>query len=260
MTMASFGPGADATKAAFVSGAGRGIAKRIALRLAAEGWCVGVCDLSRERAEGTSAEIVAAGGTAVPLHADIIEEASVVEAVGRFTDAFDRVDLLVNAAGAYGQGFRPTHETPLDEWKRVIESNLTGYFLCAKHVLPIMMRQQRGRIINFASNAGRSVSPLLGASYTAAKTGVIGLTRHLAVEYASHGILVNTVAPGPVDGERVRDLLREAGGVEALAAKIPLGRLATEDDVAEVVLFLASDAARYMTGAILDVNGGYVLA
>jgi NAD(P)-dependent dehydrogenase (short-subunit alcohol dehydrogenase family) len=123
-----------------------------------------------------------------------------------------------------------------------------------------MVAQKSGRIINFSSNAGRSVSPLLGASYTAAKAGVIGLTRHLAHEYASSGILVNTIAPGPVDGERVEKLLESRGGTKELAKFIPLGRLASEEDITDVVLFLASDASRFMTGAILDVNGGYVLA
>ena len=123
-----------------------------------------------------------------------------------------------------------------------------------------MMSQGSGRIINFASNAGRSVSPLLGASYTAAKTGVIGLTRHLAHEYGKHGIRVNTLAPGPVDSERVSELVDSEDTKNALASQIPLGRLAQTDDVVKVLQFLVSDASSYMSGAILDVNGGYVLA
>ncbi len=168
-------------------------------------------------------------------------------------------DLLVNAAGSYGQAFRATHETPVDEWQSVIGSNLTGYFLCSKHVLPHMMAQRSGQIINFASNAGRSVSPLLGASYTAAKTGVIGLTRHLAHEYGQYGIRVNTIAPGPVNGERVSELVGGGDGQAKIEAQMPLGRLAETQDVVDVVLFMASDASRFMTGAILDVNGGFVL-
>jgi 3-oxoacyl-[acyl-carrier protein] reductase len=117
-----------------------------------------------------------------------------------------------------------------------------------------------GRIINFASNAGRSVSPLLGCSYTAAKTAVIGMTRHLSREYAKHGILVNTIAPGPVAGERVSELLNGDEDAAALHAQIPIGRLAEANDIVDVVLFMASDASRYMSGAILDVSGGLILA
>ncbi len=108
-----------------------------------------------------------------------------------------QIDVLINGAGAYGEAFRATHETPEAEWDLVLDSNLKGSFLCAKHVIPHMIAAGRGRIINFSSNAGRSTSPLLGASYTAAKAGVFGLSRHLAIEYASRGILVNTIAPGP---------------------------------------------------------------
>ena len=139
-------------------------------------------------------------------------------------------------------------------------SNVTGTFLTAKAVIPGMVASGGGRIINFSSNAGRSVSPLLGCSYTAAKTAVIGITRHLAHEYASAGILVNTIAPGPVDGVRVADLLDPDHPKEALAAKIPLGRLAHNEDIVGVVLFLAGPAASFMTGAIVDVSGGLVLA
>src|SRR5690606_814728 len=139
---------------------------------------------------------------------------------------WNRIDLLVNAAGSHGLGFRKTEETPLDEWQHVLASNLTGYFLCAKHALPTRMAQKSGRIINFSSNAGRGVTPLLGASHTAAKAGVFVLTRHRAPEYAAHGILVNTIAPRPVHGARVDKLLEGRGGTEQLARSIPLGRLA----------------------------------
>jgi 3-oxoacyl-[acyl-carrier protein] reductase len=247
-------------KVVLVTGAGRGIPRKLALRMAAEGWKVGLCDLVQDRVTATLEEITAAGGEAQGLAADIGREADVAALVALMMDKWCRIDLLVNAAGAYGQAFRSTHETPLEEWERVISSNLTGYFLCAKHVLPPMMAQKSGAIINFASNAGRSVSPLLGASYTTAKTGVIGLTRHLAHEYGRHGIRVNTIAPGPVAGQRVRELVAESDAYQRMESQIPLGRLAEEEDIVDVVLFLASDASRFMTGAILDVNGGYVLA
>jgi NAD(P)-dependent dehydrogenase (short-subunit alcohol dehydrogenase family) len=247
-------------KVVLVTGAGRGIPRKLALRMATEGWKVGLCDLVEDRVASALQQIKDVGGEAVGLAADIGREADVAALVDLMVSTWGRIDLLVNAAGAYGQAFRPTHETPLAEWERVISSNLTGYFLCAKHVLPHMMAQKSGGIVNFASNAGRSVSPLLGASYTSAKTGVIGLTRHLAHEYGKHGIRVNTIAPGPVAGERVRELVAESDAYDRMQSQIPLGRLAQEEDIVDVVMFLASDASRFMTGAILDVNGGYVLA
>jgi 3-oxoacyl-[acyl-carrier protein] reductase len=243
-----------------ITGTGRGIARHAAIALGADGWQVAALDIDGDGASATAAEIKSHGGQAIAIGADIMDENQVQAAVGKTLETWGRIDVLINAAGGYGQAFRATHETPLDEWNRVLGSNLTGYYLCAKQVLPHMMSQGSGRIINFASNAGRSVSPLLGASYTAAKTGVIGLTRHLAHEYGKHGIRVNTLAPGPVDSERVSELVDSEDTKNALASQIPLGRLAQTDDVVKVLQFLVSDASSYMSGAILDVNGGYVLA
>lgn len=253
-------------RVAIISGAGRGIGQAACVRLAGDGWAVCAVDINAVAARETVDLIVRSGDRrAIAVTADISDEAAVHAMVSRTIEEFGRIDALVNAAGGYGAAFRATHETPLDEWQMVLASNLSGYFLCAKHVLPQMLAQQHGCIINFSSNAGRSVSPLLGASYTAAKTGVIGLTRHLAHEYGRRGIRVNTLAPGPVDSERVTELIA-AGNDEAqdrkaqLAKQIPLGRLAQTDDIVDVLTFLLSDASRYMNGAILDVNGGYVLA
>ncbi|HEX2113253.1 MAG TPA: SDR family NAD(P)-dependent oxidoreductase [Alphaproteobacteria bacterium] len=249
-----------AGKVALVTGAGRGMGKRIAERFAREGAAVGVCDLVVERADAVVRDIAAAGGKAMALEADVRVEESVRAMVERLVREHGRVDILVNAAGGYGETYRATHEMPESEWDMVLDSNLKGSFLCAKHVVPHMLRQGGGRIVNFSSNAGRSYSPWLGACYTVAKTGVLGLTRHLAREYAARGILVNTVAPGPTRGERVSDLVGDGAGAEEMARQIPLGRLGEADDIANVVLFVASDAASFMTGAILDVNGGFVLA
>lgn len=247
-------------KVVLITGAGRGIARTMAQAFARQGDTVVVADLVLSRAEETAALITKSNGRALAVEVDVGSEVSVQRMVDTTLKAFGRIDVLINAAGSYGQAFRATHETPEDEWDSVMASNLKGSFLCAKHVIPAMIKAGGGRIINFSSNAGRSTSPLLGASYTAAKTAVIGLTRHLSREYASKGILVNTIAPGPVNGERVADLIGTNGQQTKLAADIPLGRLAEMDDISDVVLFMASDASRFMTGAILDVNGGYVLA
>lgn len=255
-----FVPDAFRGRVFLITGAGRGLGRLAAGRLAGFGAQIGLCDLVAERAEAAADEIVASGGRAMAIPADVGEEADVARSVGAVVERFGRIDVLVNAAGSYGAAYRSTHETPVDEWDRVFASNVRGSFLCAKHVVPHMMAAGGGRIINFASNAGRTVSPLLGCSYTAAKTAVIGLTRHLSREYAAHGILVNTIAPGPVAGERVAGLLGGEDDGEMLRQQIPLGRLADPNEIVDVVLFLASDAARFMTGAILDVSGGLVLA
>ena len=246
-------------KVALVTGAGRGIGRVLVERFGVLGARVGVCDLVPERAQAAVQAIQAVGGEAVALPADVGDEAQVRAATDVLKRQWGRVDILVNGAGSYGAAFRKTHETPVEEWDQVFASNVRGTFLCAKSVIPHMIENGGGRIINVASNAGRSVSPLLGCSYTAAKTAVIGITRHLSREYAKRGILVNTIAPGPVRSERVAGLI-EDGSVVALATQIPLGRLAEPEDIVDVILFLASDASRFMTGSILDVSGGLILA
>lgn len=247
-------------KVVLVTGAGQGIAEATARSFAAAGAQVAVADLVEERASQVAASIRDGGGAALGLHVDVRHGDSVRAMVDAVIGEWGKIDVLVNAAGGYGELFRATHETPDEEWDMVIDSNLKGCFLGAKHVAPHMIKAGGGRIINFSSNAGRSVSPILGCSYTAAKTAVIGLSRHLAREYAAHNILVNTIAPGPVDNPRLAHLLPTDESRADLLAQMPLGRLAQSDEIADVVLFLASDASRYMTGAVLDVNGGYVLA
>lgn len=253
----TFAPNAFAGQVVFITGAGRGIAKVAARKFAALGARVAICDLVGERIRATADEI---GADVLGLAVDVGKESDVKSAVDATIARFGRIDVLVNAAGSYGAAHRVTHETPVDEWDSVFASNVRGSFLTAKHVIPHMMQAGHGTVINFASNAARSVSPLLGCSYTAAKTAILGLTRHLSREYASHGIRVNTIAPGPTEGERNVGLLGNKQGEDALLAQLPLGRLADPEEIVDVVLFLASDASRFMTGAIVDVSGGLILA
>src|ERR1700712_694207 len=159
-------------KVAFVTGAGRGIGRALVEQMGAVGAKVGVCDLIPERAQAAVDAIEAGGGQAIALPADVGDETQVRAAVERLHDEWGQVDILVNGAGSYGAAFRKTHETPVEEWDQVFASNVRGTFLCAKFVIPHMVTAGGGRIINVASNAGRSVSPLLGCSYTAAKTAV----------------------------------------------------------------------------------------
>jgi len=240
-----------------ITGAGRGIARQVALDFAREGARVVVVDMIEDRAKKTAGEIEAAGGTALAVACDIRDEAAVQRMVEETVRAFGGVEVLVNAAGGYTMG-RVSHELSAEDWDLVLDSNLKGMFLCCKHVIPHMLNAGGGRIINFSSNAGRTSSPALGVHYTAAKAGVLGLTRHLAREYAAHQILVNTIAPGPALVERNYEIL-DAEGLERLRRDIPLGRYAEPSDLSAAVRFLAGDGARHITGATLDVNGGYVM-
>ena len=247
-------------KTVIVTGAGRGTGRLVASEFAARGWNVAAADLFEDRVRKLAQEIDPTGAQIRAVQVDVSSDRAVEAMVKSVVDEWKTVDVLVSMAGGYGPSFRNSHETPEDEWDMVVGSNMKGVFLCAKHVIPFMLKSGGGRIINFASNAGRSSSPVLGCSYTAAKTGVIGITRHLAKEYAGRGIVVNTVAPGPLDGDRVADQLRDPQDRQALVASIPVGRLGREAEIAAVVMFLANEAPTYMTGAILDVNGGLVLA
>jgi 3-oxoacyl-[acyl-carrier protein] reductase len=248
---------AAAGKVVVVTGAGRGIARQVAIDFARDGARVVAVDLVEDRAKRTVAEIEAASGTALPVTCDVRDEGAVQQMAEYAARTFGRIDILVNAAGGYTLG-RVSHELSAEDWDMVLDSNLKGSFLCCKHVIPYMLKAGGGRIVNFSSNAGRTSSPALGVHYTAAKAGVLGLTRHLAKEYADRQILVNTVAPGPALVERNFEIMTEQGR-EQLRRDIPLGRYAEPSDLSAVVRFLTSEGARHITGATIDVNGGYVM-
>ena len=240
-----------------VTGAGRGIAVAVAKRFVLEGARVAVVDLLEERAAAVAAEMSKLdAGTAVGIVCDVRSSSSVRQMVDEVHRLFGPVRVLVNAAGSYFT-YKMTHETTEEEWDSVIDSNLKGIFLCCKAVLPDMMQNGGGRIINFASNAARSAASALGVEYTAAKAGVLGVTRHMAKEYARYNILVNTIAPGPTDGPRVRETGQEF--FDNMVKTIPLGRVGQADEIAAVVQFMASDGASFMTGATVDVNGGIIM-
>ena len=243
-----------------ITGSGQGIAASAAQAFAQRGARVGVCDRHADRAAATVKAIEDAGGKAIALTVDVGVEADVMRAAAALKEAFGPIGVLVNGAGSYGKSFQVTHETPVEEWDDVYASNVRGTFLCAKAVLPQMLEAGKGRIVNISSNAGRHVSPLLGCSYTSAKAAVIGISRHLAHEYARKGIVVNTLCPGPVDGQRVSHLVETGRMNSNLADAIPVGRLGTNEDIVAAILFLAAESSGYMTGAVLDVSGGLILA
>ncbi|MBN1459738.1 MAG: 3-oxoacyl-[acyl-carrier-protein] reductase [Armatimonadetes bacterium] len=235
-----------------ITGARRGIGRVIALRLASLG-PVALNDVAagQEELNAVADEIRAAGGTALAVPGDVTEAESVDAVVGKVMAEFGRLDVLVNNAGITRDGLllRMTDE----QWRTVIEVNLTGAFVCTRAAAKIMLRQRSGRIVNMASvvgvmgNAGQ-------ANYSASKAGLIGLTKSTARELASRGITVNAIAPGFIVSPMTDQLSDEAK--EKLFSAIPLGRLGTAEDVAEAVAFLASPASSYITGQVLKVDGG----
>lgn len=239
-----------------VTGAGQGICRAVAERFAEQGARVAVVDLLMERAQLVADAIAQQGGTALALECDVASTESVTAMVKAVLDAFGSVDVLVNGAGGYRLPVKMAEDITDEVWDLTVDSNLKGTFLCCRAVLPYMREQKSGHIINFASNAARFVANGLGAEYTAAKTGVLGLTRHIALQYAKFNVLANTIAPGPTRVERLTTNVDDAG-LAKFAAEIPLGRLGEADEHAEVVLFLAS--VTFMTGATIDNNGGLVM-
>lgn len=239
---------------ALVTGASRGIGKAIACALALEGAKIVVNYASSSvAAEAVVAEITTAGGEAIALQADVAEEAQVEAVVKHAMEQWGRIDLLVNNAGIARDTLLMRMKTP--DWQAVINLNLTGVFLCTRAVSKIMLKQRSGRIINIASIVGEMGNPGQ-ANYSAAKGGVIALTKTTAKELASRGITVNAVAPGFITTDMTENLK-----AEELLKFIPLGRYGQPEEVAGVVRFLAADrAAAYITGQVINVDGGMVMA
>ena len=243
----------DQARVVVVTGAGRGMGKATADAFAETGARVAYLDRTEKALRAAEEHDGCVG-----IICDVTDESAVGNAFEQIIDKFGTVDVLANFAGSTVKTPSPSHLTARDDWMSMIDSNLTGTFLCCKAAINVMLDNGGGRIINISSNAGRTSSPVLGVAYTASKAGVIGLTRHLALEYAGKKILVNTIAPGPADTPRLAELLKPEQ-IAGLASRIPLGRLTDPKDVAELALFLASDKASFITGATIDVNGGFVM-
>ena len=240
-------------KVAVVTGAGRGMGRAVALRLSAAGASVVVNDLSVEAAEATAVMLRDAGGRAIAVSGNVTNSSDVAAVMDRAVSKFRALHILVNAAGVLRR--TAVFDMGEDEWDFVINVNLKGTFLPSRAVLPAMREAGWGRIVNFSSTAGKTTSTLGSAAYTSSKHAVLGLTRHLALEEASHGITVNAVCPGLIDTEMVQDEIDKTRK-SAYANSFPISRLGEPSEVAELVAFLASDRAAYITGAALDVSGG----
>jgi NAD(P)-dependent dehydrogenase (short-subunit alcohol dehydrogenase family) len=240
-------------KIALVTGAGRGIGRATVLALAAEGAAVAATDLIGH--DETAAQIQAIGGRALALRMDVTDGAQVRAAVARTVEHFSGLQILVNNAGVGWP--RPLGEISEEEWDRVLAIDLKGPFLCIQAAAPHLA--PGSAVVNLASLAGRSSSPLQGCFYSAAKAGLLGLTRHLARELGPRGIRVNAICPGPVDTDLLRDTSTQ-DDLDRFVASIPLRRLGTPEDIARAIVFLASDDAGYITGASIDANGGIFMA
>jgi 3-oxoacyl-[acyl-carrier protein] reductase len=238
-------------RVAFVTGSSRGIGRAIALTLCREGYYIVVASPEVKNNELVAGEIRASGGEAMTLNLDISSQESVKEGFGQVLRAMGRIDVLVNNAGITRDGL--AMRMKLADWDLVLKINLTGAFLAAQQVLPGMMKNRWGRIVNMASVVGQAGSPGQ-ANYVASKAALIGLTKALAQEMGSRGITVNAVAPGYIETD-MTSVLPDAVKQKFLAA-IPLGRAGSIEDFANAVKFLVSDDASYITGHVLAVNGG----
>jgi 3-oxoacyl-[acyl-carrier protein] reductase len=235
---------------AIVTGASRGIGRATARLLARQGATV-VSAARGENARETVDEILAEGGQAQLASVEVMDRVSIDRMVADTLERFGRIDILVNNAGIARDQLMLRMKR--DDWDAVIATNLTAMFSCAQAVLKPMVKQRAGRVIAISSVVGQAGNAGQ-ANYAASKAGIIGFSKALALEVASRGITVNVVAPGLIDTDMTRALTQ--GAHETWASKIPLGRLGTPEDVASAVCFLASDAAAYITGQVLAVNGG----
>lgn len=238
-------------KVAGITGAADGIGLALAQRLAAEGCRLLLCDINAERLSRAGAELAGRGAQVLTVPADVTNPEAVQAVVDRGVAGFRGIDLWINNAGIYPQ--KALIEMSVEEWDRVFAVNLRSVFLCTRAVAPVMKTRGGGVILNAASFAGLIPSAGSGA-YAATKAAVLSLTRTYAAELAPWGIRVNAYAPGVIETAMTRPVIDARG--EALVAQVPLRRLGTPQEVADAVVFLASDAARYITGTHLEITGG----
>jgi len=240
-------------KVAMVTGAGSGIGEAIARRMAEEGATVVVADVNEKAAREVAAAIEREGRTAAAVLQDVADPASVEKSVDFSLEKFGRLDVAVNNAGITGD-LAPLADYSLEGWNKVIAVNLSGVFYGMKYQIPAMLRSGGGSIVNIASILG-SVAARDSAGYNAAKHGVVGLTKSVALEYSAEGIRVNAIGPGYIDTPLLKALDKEV--YDGLVDLHPIGRLGRAEEVAELALFLASEKASFVTGSYHLVDGAY---
>lgn len=240
---------------AVVTGGGRGLGEAIALAIARSGANVAVVSRTRSQIEETACEIKALGQSALAVVADVAKLEDVQLMVNKVAQRFGRIDVLVNAAGVNQRA--PSLDVSPELWERILSINLRGTFFCCQAAATYMIQQNGGAIVNIASITSSVGIPSL-APYAASKAGVEALTRVLAAEWAPHGVRVNAVAPGYFRTEMTKSLFEDVDWVDRLLARIPLGRAGLPEDLAEAVVFLVSPAARYVTGQVVTVDGGFL--
>lgn len=239
-------------KVAMITGASRGIGAATARAFAEAGAAVAICDVLDDDGEKTVAAIEESGGRAVYIHTDVSSGTSVSAAVDRIVEEFGRLDYAHNNAGTFSVA--PLADLEEDQWRRVIDVNLTGIFLCMKYQIPHILSAS-GAIVNTASVWSLAGAPAQ-AAYSASKHGVVGLTRTAALDYGRHGIRVNAVAPGPISTAMTAAVPSEV--MDEIVGRTATGRYGTPDEIGKVVAWLCSDNASYINGAVVPVDGGWL--
>ena len=242
-------------KSAIVTGSGAGLGRAIALNLAAEGGLVTVADLDLARAQEATEEILAAGGRAIAVDVDVSKPTEVARMTRVAVDEFGRLDILVNNAGV--RVIVPFLDQTLEQWQWMLDVMLTGPMLCSQAAIPHMLKVGRGKIVNVGSVTG-IIGLTKRAAYAAAKAGLHGLTRALAYELTSQGIWVNAVAPGLMETPMNTAYFQDEQFMQLVKRELPVGRLGKPDEIASVVLFLASDDSDFVSGATWNVDGGWL--
>jgi NAD(P)-dependent dehydrogenase (short-subunit alcohol dehydrogenase family) len=249
-----------------VTGAANGIGKASALRFAEEGANVACIDLAEDLNQAAADECANLAGDSVALKCNVTDSENIKEVVDKIVGKWGKIDILVASAGIYTGS--PLPEVSREQWQRTIDINLTGVFLTNQAVAPLLMEQKSGSIINVSSMAGKTSFPA-SAEYSASKSGVIGLTRSVAMELAPYGVTVNAICPGNTLTDMVRNVAVKVGALDGMTGKewlemraqdCPMNRMAEPWEIAGVIAFLASQDSRYITGQALEVDGGLIMS
>lgn len=251
--------GKFASRVVFITGAGSGIGRAAALAFALEGAKVVAADVSEAGNQETVRQVEELGGRAIAVHCDVTCSADIKAALARTTETFGRLDFAFNNAGIEPKSAAPTADYDEEEWNRIIDVNLRGVFLCMKHEIPLILKQGGGAIVNTSSGAG--VIGIKGSpAYTAAKHGLLGLTKAAALDYAAQNIRINAVCPGYIETPMMD---RFTGGTAEGRAKVigeePIGRMGKPEEIAAAVVWLCSDAAAFMIGHAMVIDGGQTI-